>query len=69
MPTSRSHKRDAGKQSKRPCICRYCRKPIINSPNVFFHPKCHEIVDREPWDDEAYSGFSAHGQLRAMGAY
>jgi len=66
--TIRSHKRDAGKQGKKRCICRYCRKPI-DGPNRFFHPKCQEIVDREPWDDETYSGYSAHGHLRAMGAY
>ena len=68
MPTIRSHKRDAGKKKKSGRKCQYCGKDP--SPNYFFCPNsCHEIVDREPWDDEAYSGFSAHGQLRAMGAY
>jgi len=69
MAAIKCHKRDSRKQGNEKPICRYCRKPITNSPNYFFHPKCHEVVDREPWDDETYSGHSAHGHLRAMGAY
>ena len=67
MAAIKSHKRDAGKKKKSGKFCKVCGAEC--SPNYFFCKKHHEIVDREPWDDETYSGFSAHGQLRAMGAY
>lgn len=70
MSTIKCHKRDSGKPAK---VKRYCRRKscqkLIKGPNMFFCPKCHEMVDREPWDDETYSGFSAHASLRAMGVY
>ena len=57
MPTIRSHKRDAGKQGKKVYICQYCHKPI-KGPNMRFCPNpCHEIVDREPSDEDEFYSF------------
>ena len=68
MTVNRTHIPKAKrKKSGRKCKYPSCGKDTW--PNWFFCPKHHEVVDREPWDDDTYSGFSAHGHLRAMGAY
>ena len=36
------------KETKKPRICRKCKKPILNSPNMFWHPgECHARATAE----------------------